>query len=252
MRCGMEMDLKGRVAVVTGASRGIGAGIAVELAKLGANVVINYKSDKEGAAEVLSAVTDAGGIGSIACADISRYEEAAGLISYAVEAYGRIDILVNNAGISKTGLFIDMTEKDFDDVMDVNLKGIYNCSHNALKHMLPKKRGSIVNISSIWGETGASCEVIYSAAKGGVNSFTKALAKELAPNGIRVNAVSPGVIDTSMNSFLSEDERQALECEIPMGYFGRCIQVAKVVAFLCLDASSYVTGQVIKVDGGFI
>lgn len=246
------MDLTGRVAVVTGASKGIGAGIALELAKRGANVVINYKSDREGAAEVLGSIRDAGGIAGIAYADISKYEDAAGLISYAVETFGRIDILVNNAGISKTGLFIDMTEEDFDDVMDVNLKGVYNCCHNALKFMLPQKSGSIVNISSIWGEAGASCEVLYSAAKGGVNSFTKALSKELAPSGIRVNAVSPGVIETRMNSFLSEDEREVLECEIPMGYFGKCSQVAKVVAFLCLDDSSYVTGQVIKVDGGFI
>ncbi|MBP1744342.1 MAG: putative short-chain dehydrogenase [Firmicutes bacterium] len=246
------MDLRGKVAVVTGASKGIGASIAIELARLGANVVINYNSDKEGAADVLSAVRDAGGIGSVACADVSKYGDAAGLIASAVETYGRIDILVNNAGVSKTGLFIDMTEEDFDDLMGVNLKGVYNCSHSALKYMLPQKSGSIVNISSIWGEAGASCEVIYSAAKGGVNSFTKALSKELAPNGIRVNAVSPGVIDTRMNSFLSEDEREVLECEIPMGYFGKCIQVAKVVAFLCLDASSYVTGQVIKVDGGFV
>lgn len=246
------MDLTGRVAVVTGASKGIGAGIALELAKRGANVVINYKSDREGAAEVLGSIRDAGGIAGVAYADISKYEDAAGLISFAVETFGRIDILVNNAGISKTGLFIDMAEEDFDDVMDVNLKGVYNCCHNALKFMLPQKSGSIVNISSIWGEAGASCEVLYSAAKGGVNSFTKALSKELAPSGIRVNAVSPGVIETRMNSFLSEDEREVLECEIPMGYFGKCSQVAKVVAFLCLDDSNYVTGQVIKVDGGFI
>jgi len=246
------MDLKGKVAVITGASKGIGAGIATELAKLGANVVINYKSDKEGAAEVLGAVRDAGGIGSIACADISLYQEAAELIDRAVEMYGKIDILVNNAGISKTGLFIDMDEKDWDDIMDVNLKGIYNCTHNALRHMLPQRSGSIVNISSIWGEVGASCEVIYSAAKGGVNSFTRALSKELAPNGIRVNAVSPGVIDTRMNSFLNQEEKETLECQIPMGYFGRCAQVAKVVAFLCLDSSDYVTGQIINVDGGFL
>ncbi|MHC1721501.1 MAG: SDR family oxidoreductase [Clostridiaceae bacterium] len=246
------MDLIGKVAIVTGSSKGIGAAIAIELAKLGANVVINYKSDKEGAADVLGAVRDAGGIGSIACGDISGYEEAAAIIDRTIEVYGRIDILVNNAGISKTGLFIDMTEKDWDEIMDVNLKGIYNCTHNALRYMLPQRSGTIVNISSIWGEAGASCEVIYSAAKGGVNSFTRALSKELAPNGIRVNAVSPGVIDTRMNGSLSEEERKSLECQIPMGYFGRCAQVAKVVAFLCLDSSDYVTGQIINVDGGFL
>jgi 3-oxoacyl-[acyl-carrier protein] reductase len=248
----MDINLAGKVAVVTGASKGIGAGIALELARLGANVVINYRSDIEGAAEVLAAVRDAGGIGSIFCADVSSYAEAEGLMAHAAETYGRLDILVNNAGISRTGLFIDMSETDFDELMGVNLKGVYNCSRTALEFMLPQKSGSIVNISSIWGEAGASCEVLYSAAKGGVNSFTKALAKELAPSGIRVNAVSPGVIDTRMNSFLSEDEKEVLQCEIPMGYFGKCSQVANVVAFLCTDSANYVTGQVIKVDGGFI
>lgn len=248
----MDIDLKGRVAVVTGASKGIGAGIALELARLGANVVVNYRSDREGAEDVLKALRAAGGIGSIYCADVSSCGEAEELVAYAAGTYGRLDVLVNNAGISKTGLFIDMTEKDFDELMGVNLKGVYNCCHSALKYMLPQRSGSIVNISSIWGEAGASCEVLYSAAKGGVNSFTKALAKELAPNGIRVNAVSPGVIETRMNSFLSEDEREVLECEIPMGYFGKCSQVANVVAFLCTDSASYVTGQVLKVDGGFI
>lgn len=248
----MDINLSGKVAVVTGASKGIGAGIAQELARLGANVLINYRNDREGAADVMAAVREAGGIGSISCADVSSYGEASGLMAHAAETYGRLDILVNNAGISKTGLFIDMTEEDFDELMGVNLKGIYNCCHSALKYMLPQKSGSIVNISSIWGEAGASCEVIYSAAKGGVNSFTRALSKELAPSGIRVNAVSPGVIDTRMNSFLSEDEREILECEIPMGYFGKCSQVANVVAFLCTDSASYVTGQVIKVDGGYI
>ncbi len=248
----MNINLAGKVAVVTGASKGIGAGIALELARQGANVVVNYLSDKEGAENVLAALWDEGGIGSVACADVSSYREAEGLMAHAVDTYGKLDILVNNAGVSKTGLFIDMTEKDFDELMGVNLKGIYNCCHSALKYMLPQKSGAIVNISSIWGEAGASCEVIYSAAKGGVNSFTKALSKELAPNGIRVNAVSPGVIETRMNSFLSEDEREVLECEIPMGYFGKCSQVANVVAFLCTDSASYVTGQVIKVDGGFI
>jgi 3-oxoacyl-[acyl-carrier protein] reductase len=248
----MNINLAGKVAVVTGASKGIGAGIALELARQGANVVVNYLSDKEGAEDVLAALRDEGGIGSVACADVSGYSEAEGLMAHAVDTYGKLDILVNNAGVSKTGLFIDMTEKDFDELMGVNLKGIYNCCHSALKYMLPQKSGVIVNISSIWGEAGASCEVIYSAAKGGVNSFTKALSKELAPNGIRVNAISPGIIETRMNSFLSEDEREVLECEIPMGYFGKCSQVANVVAFLCTDSASYVTGQVIKVDGGFI
>lgn len=246
------MDLSGKTAIVTGASRGIGAGIAIELARLGANIMINYKSDREGAEDVLNAVKSTGVSSSILSRDISKYDEAADLIEKTAEKFGKIDILINNAGISKTGLFIDMEEKDWDEVMNVNLKGVYNCTHNALKYMLPQKKGSIVNISSIWGSAGASCEVIYSAAKGGVNAFTKALAKELALSGIRVNAVSPGVIDTEMNSALSDEEKEDLACRIPMGYFGRCSQVAKVAAFLCLDSSDYVTGQIINVDGGFL
>jgi 3-oxoacyl-[acyl-carrier protein] reductase len=246
------MKLKGKVAVVTGASKGIGASIAVELAKLGANVVVNYKSDKEGAQNILKAIQDAGGVGSIVYADVSDYGESEVLIKKTIEIYGRINILVNNAGISKTGLFIDMNENDWDEMLNVNLKGVYNCTHNSLKYMLPRKSGSIVNVSSIWGNIGASCEVIYSATKGGVNSFTRALAKELAPSGIRINAVAPGVIDTKMNSFLSDEERESLECEIPLGYFGKCVQVAKVVAFLCLADSDYITGEVINVNGGMI
>lgn len=246
------MKLRGKVAVVTGASKGIGASIALELAKLGANVVINYKSDAKGAKDVLKAIEDGGGIGSIIYGDVSKYHEAEILVKKTVKIYGKIDILVNNAGISKTGLFIDMYERDWDEILDVNLKGVYNCTHNVLKYMLPEKRGSIVNVSSIWGEMGASCEVIYSASKGGVNSFTKALSKELAPSNIRVNAVAPGVIETNMNSFLIDEERKELEYEIPLGYFGKCIQVAKVVAFLCSEDSDYITGQIVNVNGGMV
>ncbi len=246
------MKLKGRVAVVTGASRGIGAAIAVELAALGANVVINYKSDRQGAENVLQNLRQSGGIGTVVQADVSRYGEAKNLIEEAMRIYGKVDILVNNAGISRTGLFIDMDESDWDQVMDVNLKGVYNCTSHVLKYMLPRKSGSIINVSSMWGAVGASCEVIYSAAKGGVDSFTRALAKELAPSSIRVNAVAPGVIETGMNSFLNHDEREALKWEIPLGYFGTCTQVAKTVAFLCSEDSDYITGQVINVNGGII
>lgn len=246
------MKLKGRVAIVTGASKGIGAAIALELAAIGANVVINYNTDEKGAEEVLLGIKQAGGIGSIIKADVSKYDEAERLVEETVMQYGKIDILVNNAGISKIGLFIDMNEKDWDEIMNVNLKGVYNCTHNALRYMISEKRGCIVNISSMWGATGGACEVIYSAAKGGVDSFTKALSKELAPSNIRVNALAPGVIDTNMNSFMSEEDKVALEYEIPLGRFGKCSQVAKAAAFLCTDDSDYITGQVIHVNGGII
>ena len=246
------MDLKGKVAIVTGSSKGIGASIAIELAKLGANLVVNYKSDKEGAQNTLDIIEAAGGEGCIIPADVSNYQQVESMIKKTVDTYGKIDILINNAGVSKTGLLIDMDENTWDEIINVNLKGVYNCTRNALKYMIPEKKGAIVNVSSMWGEVGASCEVIYSATKGGVNAFTRALAKELAPSGIRVNAVAPGVIETNMNAFLNDEEKESLEYEIPLGYFGKCIQVAKVVTFLCLEASDYVTGEIINVNGGMI
>ena len=246
------MDLKGKVAIVTGSSKGIGASIAIELAKLGANLVVNYKSDKEGAQNTLDIIEAAGGEGCIISADVSNYQQVESMIKKTVDTYGKIDILINNAGVSKTGLLIDMDENTWDEIINVNLKGVYNCTRNALKYMIPEKKGAIVNVSSMWGEVGASCEVIYSATKGGVNAFTRALAKELAPSGIRVNAVAPGVIETNMNAFLNDEEKESLEYEIPLGYFGKCIQVAKVVTFLCLEASDYVTGEIINVNGGMI
>lgn len=145
-----------------------------------------------------------------------------------------------------------MSEEDWNSLIDINLKGVINCSHYALKYMLSKKSGSIINISSIWGNTGASCEVIYSATKGAVNSFTKALARELAPSNIRVNAIAPGVIDTEMNKHLSEEEKASLKLEIPMMKFGSGEDVGKVAVFLASEASKYITGQVITVDGGMI
>ena len=246
------MDLKGKVAIVTGSSKGIGASIAIELAKLGANLVINYKSDKEGAQNTLNVIEAAGGVGCIIPADVSNYQQVESMIKKTVDTYGKIDILINNAGVSKTGLLIDMDENAWDEIINVNLKGVYNCTHNALKYMLPQKKGIIVSVSSMWGEVGASCEVIYSATKGGVNAFTRALSKELAPSGIRVNAVAPGVIETNMNAFLNDEEKESLECEIPLGYFGKCIQVAKVVTFLCLEASDYITGEIININGGMV
>lgn len=246
------MKLLGKVAIVTGASRGIGSAISEELASLGANVVLNYISYKEGAIKVLDNIKMKGGYGSIIQGDVSNYRDAGFLVEETIKTYGKLDILINNAGISKPGLFIDMKEQDWDELLNVNLKGVINCTHHGLKYMIPKKIGCIVNVSSMWGSAGGSCEAIYSATKGGVDSFTKALAKELAPSNIRVNAVAPGVIETNMNSFLSRDEKATLESEIPLGYFGKSVEVAKVVAFLCSEDSSYITGQVVNVNGGIL
>jgi 3-oxoacyl-[acyl-carrier protein] reductase len=246
------MDLKGKKALVTGASRGIGREIAIELARRGAAVAICYSKDHKGAEETIDEIREQGAYGKAFKCDISKYDEATKLVSEVINTLGGIDLLVNNAGISKVGLFIDMTEEDFDNIVGINLKGMFNVTHNAVKQMLSLKHGSIVNISSIWGNNGASCEVIYSASKGGVNSFTKALAKELALSNIRVNAVSPGVIDTGMNSWLTEEDVEALKEEIPMGRFGETSDVAKLVAFLCSEDSKYITGQIMTVDGGLL
>jgi 3-oxoacyl-[acyl-carrier protein] reductase len=246
------MDLSGKKALVTGASRGIGREIAIEIARRGAAVAICYSKDEVGAEVTVDKIREQGAYAKAFKCDISKYEEATKLVNDVVKTLGGIDLLVNNAGISKVGLFIDMTVEDFDNIVGTNLKGMFNVTHNAVKQMLNLKHGSIVNISSIWGGNGASCEVIYSASKGGVNSFTKALAKELAPSNIRVNAVSPGVIDTGMNSWLTQEDVEALKEEIPMGRFGETNDVAKLVAFLCSEDSKYITGQIMTVDGGLL
>lgn len=248
----MYNDLNGKVAVITGASRGIGRAIAVELSKHGVWVVINYKSDRNGAEKTLEIVKGNHGNGIIYQCDVSLNNKVKEMFQDIVNKYGKVDILVNNSGISKVGLFIDMSELDFDEIMNVNFKGVYNCTSCAVRSMIERKCGTIINISSIWGNVGASCEVLYSATKGAINSFTKSLGKELGASGIRVNAISPGVIDTDMNKCFSEDERSELKNEIPMMKFGKTEEVAKAAAFLASDESSYITAQVITVDGGMI
>ena len=202
--------LLGKVAIVTGASRGIGRDIAIELAKNGANVVINYSKDEDGADKTLNLIKEFGGYAIKVKENVKSFEGAKNIIDKTIESFGSIDIIVNNAGISKIGLFMDSTKEDIDNILDVNLKGAMYITKHGLPHML-NKGGNIINISSMWGEVGASCEVLYSSSKGGLNLFTKALAKEMAPSNIRVNAIAPGVIDTEMNSFLDDDERRELE-----------------------------------------
>jgi 3-oxoacyl-[acyl-carrier protein] reductase len=245
-------SLIGKVAVVTGASRGIGKSIALEIAKAGAAVVVNYRDNEKEALKTLDEIEKIGGIAILIKADVSAYNEAKVLINKTIEHFGKIDILINNAGISQIGLFMDMDEKQWEKIINVNLNGVINCSHSVLPYMVNKKMGCIINISSMWGNTGASCEVIYSASKGAVNLFTKSLAKEMAPSNIRVNAVAPGVINTEMNSWLNKEEREELESEIPMGKFGDGEDIGKTVVFLCSDAAKYITAQVISVDGGII
>lgn len=245
-------SLRGKVALVTGASRGIGKAIALELSKDGASVIINYSKDDNGAELTLVEIIANGGSAKLLKGDISSFEKSKIIIDEAIKMFGKIDILVNNAGISQIGLFMDSSEEDIDAIIGTNLLGAMYLSKHALPHMISKGCGNIVNISSMWGEVGASCEVLYSASKGGLNLFTKALAKEVALSGVRVNAIAPGVIETEMNSFLGEEERKALEEEIPMGRFGDAKEIGKAVSFLCDDNCKYLTGQIIRIDGGMI
>ncbi|WP_368488624.1 SDR family oxidoreductase [Clostridium sp. BJN0013] len=245
-------NLSGKVAVVTGASRGIGRSIAVNLAKCGALVAINYIQNEKEAYKTLDMVKQAGSTGMLVQGDVASYNSAKKIMGNILSNMGKIDILVNNAGISKVGLFMDMKENEWEEIINVNFKGVLNCTHCVLDHMISKKSGSIINISSMWGKVGASCESIYSASKGAVNLFTKSIAKEMGPSNIRINAVAPGVIDTEMNSWLREEERKSLIDEIPIGRFGKSDDIGKIVCFLAGESSQYITGQIITVDGGMI
>lgn len=244
--------LKGKVALITGGSRGIGRRIALELVKAGAAVVISYSKNEAEAEKTINLIKEIGGFGKSIKGDVSLYKDAAEIIDFTIKSFGTIDILINNAGISYVGLFMDMQENEWNKLFDVDLKGVINCSHYALQHMVRQEKGNIINISSIWGNSGASCEAIYSAAKGAVNSFTKALAKEMAPSNIRVNAIAPGVINTEMNNWLTIEERKDLISEIPMQRFGNPEDIGKLAVFLASDDANYITGQIITVDGGFI
>lgn len=246
------VNLQGKVALVTGASGGIGKAIALELAKSGATVVINYSKDDNGAETTLAEIIAIGGYGKLIKGNIGDAKRAKKIIDFVIQDFGKIDILVNNAGISIVGLFMDSTEEEISNIISTNLLGAIYLSKYALPHMIKRGYGNIINISSMWGEVGASCEVLYSTTKGGINLFTKSLAKEVAPMGVRVNAIAPGAINTEMNSFLSEEDKLELEREIPVGRFGETKEIAKAVLFLCNDECKYLTGQVIRVDGGMI
>ncbi|MDU5106333.1 SDR family oxidoreductase [Clostridium sp.] len=244
--------LEGKIALVTGATRGIGKAIAIELIKEGATVILNYSKDDLSAEETLKEIEALGGYAKLYKGDISNYEVCKNMMDFVITTFGKIDILINNAAVSFRGLFMDFSERNINNIFGINVLGAMYLSKEAIPHMLSKCSGNIINISSIWGEAGASCEVLYSSTKGAINLFTKSLAKELAPMGIRVNAIAPGVIDTEMNSFLSTEEREELEEEIPFGRFGSPEEIAKMIIFLCSDKCKYLTGQIIKIDGGMI
>lgn len=243
--------LKGKVALITGSVRGIGKAISLCFAKAGADVVINYISDKsELEAKNLVEELKQMGVKALAIkADISKSEEAKGLITEAIKHFGKLDILVNNAGITKDMLLLRMSEQEFDKVIEVNLKGIFNCTKEASRAML-KAGGSIINMTSVVGINGNAGQSNYAASKAGVIGFTKSVAKEFAGKKLRVNAIAPGFIETDMTHVLADKVKEDVMRNIPMKRFGASDEVAKVALFLASDLSSYVTGEVIKVDGG--
>ncbi|WP_032121863.1 3-oxoacyl-[acyl-carrier-protein] reductase [Clostridium amazonitimonense] len=244
--------LKGKCAVVTGASRGIGRAIALKLASLGADLVINYRSEELEALEVLKYIESHGGNAILHKGDISRFESAKELMDLAYEKYNRVDILVNNAGITRDNLILRMKEEDFDKVIDVNLKGSFNCVKHVVPFMLKQKSGKIINMSSVVGVYGNTGQANYSASKAALIGLTKSLAKELGSRGINVNAVAPGFICTNMTDKLSEEVKAKLESSISLKRLGTVEDIAETVAFLSLPASDYITGQVIQVDGGMV
>ena len=244
-----EKNIVHKAVLVTGGSRGIGAEIVKMLAKENYSIVLNYNHSEKQAIQIQEELQKQGRQIAIFQADVSKREAVKKLIQFTINTFGTIDVLINNAGIAQEKLFTDITDDDWNTMLNTNLNSVFYCTQEALPEMIRKKEGCIINISSIWGITGSSCEVAYSTAKAGINGMTKALAKELGPSNIRVNAIAPGIIDTSMNEYLTKEEKQVIEQEIPLEKVGKTIDIARCVKWLIED--EYTTGQIISINGGW-
>jgi 3-oxoacyl-[acyl-carrier protein] reductase len=245
-----DLSLENRVAVVTGGSRGIGRAIALEFAARGAAVVVNYHKSPDAAHEVVKQIVDAGGKAAAFQADVSDFKQAESLIKFAIETFGDLHILVNNAGITKDTLIMMMSEADWDAVIDTNLKSTFNCSKAAVKHMMRKRYGRIINIASVAGQMGNAGQANYSASKGGQIAFTKSLGRELATRNITANAIAPGFVDTEILDAMSQETLEVMLKMVPLGRKGKPEEIAYAAAFLASDQAAYITGQVLGVDGG--
>lgn len=244
--------MKNKTVLITGGSRGIGKALSKAFAKEGYNVLINFNKSENEAKELYTILNEKNFSVKLFKADVSNRENVENMMDYCVKEFGGLDVLVNNAGISQDKLFTDITDEDWDNMMNINLKGSFYCSQVALKYMISEKKGNIINISSIWGISGASCEVHYSITKAGMIGMTKALAKEVGPSNIRVNSIAPGVINTDMLSGYNEEDINVLVEETPLMRLGTPEDIANCAIFLASDKSNFITGQVISPNGGFV
>jgi 3-oxoacyl-[acyl-carrier protein] reductase len=248
----MSLSLENKVALVTGGSRGIGRAIALEFAARGAAVVVNYNKSPESAAEVVKKIQEAGGKAAASQADVANFKQAEALVKFSVDTFGDLSILVNNAGITRDQLIMMMPEADWDAVIDTNLKSTFNCSKAAVRHMLRKRAGRIINMASVAGQMGNPGQTNYSASKGGQIAFTKALAREVAARNITVNAIAPGFVDTGILDAMTPETLEAALKLVPLGRKGKPEEIAFAAAFLASDEAAYITGQVLGVDGGIV